>query len=46
MMIAYLESFLEALAFLQTQDPRVDAMIVVLYRDSMEKLVKLTTKPG
>jgi hypothetical protein len=38
MMIAYLESFLEALPFLQTQDPLVDAMIVVLYRDSMEKL--------
>jgi hypothetical protein len=38
MMIAYLESFLRVSPFLQTQDPRVDAKIDVLYRDAMEKL--------
>jgi hypothetical protein len=38
MTIAYLESFLGVSPFLQTQDPRVDARIDVLYRDAMEKL--------
>jgi hypothetical protein len=40
MMIAYLESFLGASPFRvrQTQDPRVDARLDVLYKEAMKKL--------
>jgi hypothetical protein len=38
MMVSYLESFFGVSPFLQTQDPRADARIDILYRDSMDKL--------
>ena len=38
MMIAYLESFLGVSPFQQTQDPRDDTSIDILYREAMEKL--------